>query len=154
MLLLLRNPEVLRELRADPSLVRGFVEEVLRLESPTQGLLRIATRDTELLGVPIPKGRLVHLRFGAANRDPEVFAEPARLDPRRRNAGAQMAFSQGEHHCLGAPLARQEMKLAFEMLLERWDSIALALPEQALEYVPSFTLRALRALPLRFRAAP
>lgn len=152
MLLLLRNPDVLRELRADPGWVRGFCEEALRLESPTQGLLRITTRDTELLGVPIPKGRFVHLRFGAANRDPAVFSEPARLDPRRRNAGAHMAFSQGEHHCLGAPLARQEMKLAFEMLLERWDAIELTVPEHALEYVPSFTLRALRALPLRFRA--
>ncbi len=152
MRLLLRNPEALRELRDDPGLVRVFVEEVLRLESPTQGLLRTTTRDTELLGVPIPKGRMVHLRFGAANRDPAVFPDPARLDLRRRNAGAHMAFSQGEHHCLGAPLARQEMKLAFEMLLERWDEIELAVPDGTLEYLPSFTLRTLRVLPLRFRA--
>jgi cytochrome P450 len=152
MLLLLRNPAVLAALRADARLVRLFVEEALRLESPTQGLLRRATRDTELLGVRIPKDRLVHLRFGAANRDPAVFPEPARLDLARRNAGAHMAFSQGEHHCLGAPLARQELRLAFEHLLERWEAIELAVPESQLEYLPSFTLRALRALPLRFRA--
>lgn len=151
MLLLMRHPEVLAALRADPTLVKPFVEETLRLESPTQGLLRRTTCDSELLGVPIPKGRFVHLRFGAANRDPEIFPDPARLDLHRKNAGAHMAFSQGEHHCLGAPLARQEMKLAFESVLERWPYISLAVPESELDYIPSFTLRALRRLPLRFR---
>jgi cytochrome P450 len=151
MLLLLRHPDAMAALRKDPSLVKTFIEETLRLESPTQGLLRRTTCDTELLGVPIPKDRVVHIRFAAANRDPEVFPDPTRLDLHRRNAGAHMAFSQGEHHCLGAPLARQEMKLAFEMLLESWDAIELAMPEEDLEYVPSLTLRALRKLPLRFR---
>lgn len=151
MLLLLRHPEIERALRADPALVKPFVEETLRLESPTQGLLRRTTRDTELLGVRIPKGRFVHLRFGAANRDPAFFPDPTRLDLGRRNIGAHMAFSQGEHHCLGAPLARQEMKLAFEQVLARWREISLAVPESELEYIPSFTLRALRRLPLRFR---
>ncbi len=152
MLLLLREREVMAALRDDPSLVKPFVEETLRLESPTQGLLRRTTCDSELLGVPIPKGSMVHLRFGAANRDPEVFPDPTRLDLTRSNAGAHMSFSQGQHHCLGAPLARQEMKLAFETLLERWDDIALDAPGGELEYLPSLTLRALRALPLRFRA--
>ena len=152
MLLLLRHPEVLAALRRDPAHIPRFVEETLRLESPTQGLLRVTTCETELEGTAIPAGSFVHLRFGAANRDPAVFPEPTRLDLARRNAGAHMAFSQGEHHCLGAPLARQEMRLAFEMCLERLDDLSLDCDPDALEYVPNFTLRALRTLPLRFRA--
>ena len=153
MLLLLRHPEVLREIRANRKLVKPFIEETLRLESPTQGLMRKTRCETKLLGVSIPKGRMVHLRFGAANRDPATFTEPDRLDLRRRNAGKHMAFSQGEHHCLGAPLARQEMKLAFERVLDRWEEIVLAVPEHELTYLPSLTLRALHSLPLRFRPA-
>ncbi|MDG2051904.1 MAG: cytochrome P450 [Myxococcota bacterium] len=151
LLLLLRHPEVMDALRQDRRLLKPFIEETLRLEAPTQGLLRRTTRETVLLGVPIPKGRMVHLRFGAANRDPAVFPEPERLDLTRRNAGSHMAFSQGEHHCLGAPLARQEMKLAFEMLLDRWSEIQLDVAEEELSYWPSLTLRALRTLPLRFQ---
>ncbi|MFP8873988.1 MAG: cytochrome P450, partial [Myxococcota bacterium] len=152
LLLLLRHPEVLKAVRRDPGHIPRLIEETLRLESPTQGLLRLTTCDTELLGTAIPKGRFVHLRFAAANRDPSVFAEPRRLDLKRRNAGAHMAFSQGEHHCLGAPLARQEMHLAFEMLLERFDDLSLDCDEAELTYLPSFTLRALKTLPIRYRA--
>ena len=151
LLLLLRHPEAMDALRNDQGLIKPFIEETLRLEAPTQGLLRRTTRETNLLGVRIPKDRMVHLRFGAANRDPAVFAHPERLDLNRRNAGSHMAFSQGEHHCLGAPLARQEMNLAFEMLLDRWSDIQLDVPEEELSYLPSLTLRALRTLPLRFR---
>jgi cytochrome P450 len=150
MLLLLQNPDVMAELRETPTLIKAFIEEALRLESPTQGSFRITTCDTELAGVEIPARSLVHLRLGAANRDPEQFPNPDVLDLRRANAGSHMAFGQGEHQCLGAPLAREQMRLAFEMLLERLDRIALSQPQRRPEYVPGFTSRALKQLGIRF----
>ena len=94
---------------------------MLRLESPSQGFFRYAVRDAEVGGVPIPKDSMVHVRFAAANRDPRVFPDPERIDLRRSNAGAHMAFGQGEHHCIGAPLA-------------------------PFEHLPGLSLRTLRAL--------
>ncbi len=79
--LLTSHPEVERRLRDEPELIPTFVDEVLRLESPTQGLWRGVARDVEIGGVPIPKGATVHIRYGAANRDPEMFAEPDDLEP-------------------------------------------------------------------------
>ena len=149
-LLLARNPGVAGELRREPVLMRGFVEEVLRLESPSQGFFRYAVADGEIAGVAIPRGAMVHVRFGAANRDPAVFANPGALELRRPNAGAHMAFSQGEHHCLGAPLARLELQLAFSALLERLDEIALA-PGFTPEYLPGLSLRTLRELRITHR---
>jgi cytochrome P450 len=145
MMLLARHPGVEAELRRDRSLVRGFVEEVLRLESPSQGFFRYAVRDGEVGGVRIPKDAMVHVRFGAANRDPRVFADPDRIDLRRSNAGAHMAFGQGEHHCIGAPLARLELQTAFRALLERFDGFRLP-PENTFEHLPGLSLRTLRAL--------
>jgi cytochrome P450 len=150
-LLLIRKPDVWEELRAAPDLVKTFVEEALRLESPSQGFFRVALQDAELRGVHIPKGSMVHLRFAAANRDPEVFPDPDRLDLQRANAGAHMAFSQGEHHCLGAPLARLELNTAFRALVERFDALELAAGARV-EYLPGLSLRALRALQVRYRA--
>jgi cytochrome P450 len=148
-LLLIRHPDVLHALRAEPERVKTFVEEALRLESPSQGFFRVALQDAQLRGVPIPKGSMVHLRFAAANRDPEVFPDPDRLDLERPNAGAHMAFSQGEHHCLGAPLARLELQTAFRVLLERVERLALV-PGHAVEYLPGLSLRSLRALHVSF----
>ena len=122
-LLLARQPEIAAALRREPALVRNFVEETLRLESPSQGFFRYAVRPGEVNGVPIPAGAMVHVRFAAANRDPDFFPNPDALDLRRPNAGAHMAFSQGEHHCLGAPLARLELQLAFSALVERLDDL-------------------------------
>lgn len=150
-LLLIRHPEVWAELRERPERIKTFVEESLRLESPSQGFFRVALRDAELRGVHIPAGAMVHLRFAAANRDPEVFPDPDRLDLQRANAGAHMAFSQGEHHCLGAPLARLELNTAFRALVERFESLELA-PGAKLEYLPGLSLRSLRALPVCYRA--
>jgi cytochrome P450 len=149
LLLLLRNPDVERELRADPSLTRNFVEEVLRLESPSQGFFRYALRDAELRGVTIPAASMVHLRFGAANRDPEQFPDPDRLDLHRKNAGSHMAFSQGEHHCLGAPLARLELVVSFGRLLERLGELRLAADRNGFEHVPGLSLRTLKELYIR-----
>ncbi len=153
MLLLARNPDVADELRREPMLMRGFVEEVLRLESPSQGFFRYAQADGEVAGVAIPRGAMLHVRFAAANRDPAVFANPSALDLRRSNSGAHMAFSQGEHHCIGAPLARLELQLAFAALLERLDEIALA-PGCVPEYLPGLSLRTLRELRITYQPRP
>ncbi len=152
LLLLIREPEVQQALRDDPSQVRNFVEEALRLESPSQGFFRFALKDAEVAGVVIPKGSMVQVRFAAANRDPEIFPDPDRIDLRRPNAGAHMAFSQGEHHCIGAPLARLELQTAFRTLLERFEHFELS-SDAPLEYLPGLALRTLRALPIRYRRA-
>ena len=146
LLLLIDHPELLRELRAEPALLRNFVEEALRLESPSQGFFRYALQDSELHGVKIPKGSMVHLRFAAANRDPEQFPDPDRLDLRRPNPGAHLAFGQGVHHCLGAPLARLELNLAFRALLERFEGFRLAPGRPRPHHVPGLSLRSLAEL--------
>ena len=94
----------------------------------------------------IPKGAMVHVRFAAANRDAGQFPDPDRLDPTRENAGSHMAFSQGEHHCIGAPLARLELQTAFRVLLERFESFAIAGGPP--EVLPGLALRTLRELPI------
>jgi cytochrome P450 len=88
----------------------------------------------------------VHLRFAAANRDPEQFPDPDRLDLRRPNPGAHLAFGQGAHHCLGAPLARLELNLAFRALLDRFDSFRLATGRPRPRHVPGLSLRSLAEL--------
>jgi cytochrome P450 len=149
LMLLIQHPEIDAELRRSPHLVRNFVEEVLRLESPSQGFFRFALRDAELAGVAIPKGSMVHVRFAAANRDPEQFPNPDVLDLHRENAGSHMAFSQGEHHCVAAPLARLELCTAFAMLLERFEHFEFTAGSQ-LEHLPGLALRTLAALQVRY----
>ncbi|MBI1180057.1 MAG: cytochrome P450 [Alphaproteobacteria bacterium] len=150
--LMLRDPSVYRALRDDPGKIPNFVEEVLRFESPTQGLDRIATRDTEIRGVPIPKGSTVHIRFGAGNRDGEVFACPDALDIDRENAGKHLAFSQGEHHCPGGPLARMELVIAYQRLLARLPNLRLTPGRNDFRHHPGFVLRGLKELWLSFDA--
>ena len=150
LLLLIEHPEVERELRDDPPLLRNFVEEALRLESPSQGFFRYALHDSELHGVAIPKGSMVHLRFAAANRDPELFPDPDRIDVHRPSPGAHLAFGQGAHHCLGAPLARLELTTAFRTLLERFAGFRLAPGHPPPRHVPGLSLRSLRELHVEF----
>jgi cytochrome P450 len=150
--LLLSNPEVHRRLRADRSLLPSFLEECLRLESPTQGMFRHALRDVELHGVLIPKGATVHLRFGAANRDERFFDHPDQIDLSRRNGNRHVAFGQGEHHCTGAGLSRLEQNVAFEVLLDRIDDWWLAPGQNDFAHKPGFVLRALKELHIGFTA--
>jgi cytochrome P450 len=122
----LADAELLGALRRDASLWPGFVEEVLRLASPAQSVERRAVRACELGGVAIAAGTRVVLEIGAANRDPSVFADPDRLDPRRANAADHLAFGHGAHACLAAALARAELSAAFRVLLERLADLRLA----------------------------
>lgn len=150
MLLLCRNPGLQAEIRGDAGRIRTFVEEALRMEAPVQGLPRLVTRDTELGGVPLAAGSLIMLRFGAANRDERQFEDPDQVRIDRKKAGMQLAFGSGVHHCIGAPLARQELNLGFAALLERFEDFRLADGADP-EAEPSFILRNLPILPVCYR---
>ncbi len=150
MLALCEHPELQEGLRADPTKIRTFVEEILRMESPVQGLPRIVTKDTELGGYPLKEGDFVMLRYGAANRDERTFNDPDEILLDRSKAGIQMAFGSGVHHCIGAPLARQELNLGFASLLERMENFRLDPEKPAPEAEPSFVLRNLAHLHIRF----
>ena len=147
---LAEQPDLFRRLAADRSKVRGFVEEVLRLESPTQGLYRTAVVETTIRGVTIPKGATIHLRYGAANRDEGVFPGAATLDVDRPNAARHLAFSHGEHMCPGAPLSRFELGIAVDTWLNSFGEIGLAPGTASLRYQPGFVLRGLEELRLTF----
>ena len=141
MRLMIETPGLEARLRAEPEKIKIFVEEALRLQSPTQGLERQVVKDMELHGTFIPKGSVIHIRFGAANRDERHFADPDVLDLDRKNAASHMAFGQGTHHCLGSPLARQEMNTAFERLLARRQGFTLSEGRNSFEFVETLALR-------------
>ena len=148
--LLIQHPDQYQKLRANPTLLRRFVEEVLRLESPVQGLMRHVTRDTELAGVQLKAGDTVLVRFGAANQDPEKFPDPRRFDIERSNAAFHLAFGTGVHVCLGQQLARQEILTGTKVLLDRLDNFALSGPMPEPPHVYSLNFRPLKALPIKF----
>jgi cytochrome P450 len=150
--LLLQHPDQMDAVREDRSLIPNLVEEVLRLESPVQCHFRRATRDTVLGGVDIPAGAGVGVLYAAANRDEGQFGDADRFHVRRDNARTHLAFSQGIHFCVGAPLARLEAKVAFEALLDRLRNIRFAPGRNDLRHVPSFTHRGLRELWIMFDA--
>lgn len=125
-LALLRHPDQLAAVRDDPDAVGPAVEELLRWLSIVQtSIPRITTADVEVAGVPIPAGQLVFASLPAGNRDPEFTTAPDVLDI-RRGAPGHLAFGHGVHHCLGAPLARMEMRIAWPALLRRFPDLALA----------------------------
>jgi cytochrome P450 len=125
-LALLRHPDQLAMVRDDPAAVGPAVEELLRWLSVVQTAIpRITTTDVEIAGVQIPAGNLVFPSLPSGNRDPELIESPETLDI-RRGAPGHLAFGHGVHHCLGAPLARMEMRIAFPALLRRFPDLALA----------------------------
>ena len=124
-LALLRNPDQLAAVRDDPDAVGPAVEELLRwLSIIHTSMPRVTTTDVEINGVPIPAGQLVFASLPSANRDPEFTDAPDTFDIRRGAAG-HLAFGHGVHHCLGAPLARMEMRIAWPALLKRFPKLAL-----------------------------
>ena len=152
-LYLARDPALQDRVRAaSPKEMRIFVEEILRAESPVQGHYRRAKVDVVVGGVDIPAGSVIHLRYGAANRDETVFPGADRIDLARTNAPQHLAFGGGIHFCVGAMLARKELTMAFRALLDRLSNLALDVDEAALERVPSSQHRGLVALPIRFTA--
>ena len=143
-LALLRHPEQLARLRAEPALAERAVEEFLRYDPPVQFTARVALQDTAVGGFDAPAGSAAILLFGAANRDPEVCADPDELDI-AREPSRHLAFGHGPHFCLGAPLARLEGRIVFEALA------GLDVMELAGEptYNDNIILRGLRELPVR-----
>jgi pimeloyl-[acyl-carrier protein] synthase len=146
-LTLLRNPDVAEELRSDLSLIPSAVEELLRYESPSQHTARLAPDDAELGGKLIRKRQAVYAVMGAANRDPERFPDPDRLDIRRQD-NRHVAFGFGAHFCFGAPLARIEGQIAFATILRRLRN--LQLKPEPITWRENLGLRGLTALPLSF----
>lgn len=147
--LLARHPDQRKDLARSPELIPASIEEMIRVESPTQALPRTATRDVRLHGVTIPGGARVMLVWGAANLDEREFPDAERFDI-RRGAPRHLGFGHGIHFCLGAPLARLESRVAFEELLARIPDYRLAAtPER---YVSNWA-RSWRLLPLEYRAA-
>jgi cytochrome P450 len=151
MLLLIEHPDQMELLRSDRSLLRNFADEALRHSSSVQGLFRRATRDVEIDGVLVPADSILHIRYGAANRDPDMFPDGDTFDITRENASKHLGFSRGPHFCVGQPLALQEIMIAFDRLLDRLDDIALA-PGATLERAPGFFLYSLTSLPITFTA--
>jgi cytochrome P450 len=147
LLALARNPGEYRRLRDERGLIPSALEEMLRYDSPVQTLMRFATKDIEVGGTMIETGKVVAVMFGAANRDPAQFPDPQRFDV-GREPNDHVAFGEGIHFCLGAPLARLEARLAFEAIVDRFATIELAEPARELAYRGSFITRGLRELPL------
>lgn len=149
MLLLAQRPELLEALRESDDRVKNFAEEVLRTQSPSQGLLRVVLKDTVLDGVQIPAGSLVSVRIGAANRDERVFADGEALDVCRANAKAHLSFGVGIHFCMGAPLARMELFSAFRRFAHSGLRIDVDEASGGFGYVPSLFFLALNRLHLK-----
>jgi len=148
--LLIENPDEQTKLRNNPDLIPSAVEEILRLETPTTGMWRTATEDTEVGGVPIPKGAFLMVRFAAGNRDESVFSCGHEMKVDRDNASNHLAFGQGTHFCLGAQLARSEMQIALGSLLARTDNWGLVEGKNTLTHNPNVLLRGLKDLYISF----
>src|SRR3712207_1158412 len=125
MLALMEHPDQLERLRQDPALMQTGAEEMLRWATPVHHFRRTTTRDTELAGTAIPAGAKVTTWFVSGNRDETVFDHPDRFDV-GRTPNKHMAFGPGGiHHCMGAHLARMEVRIVFEELLQRVRTIEL-----------------------------
>lgn len=147
---MIQTPGLESELRESPERIANYIEEILRMESPVQGLYRRATRDTCIAGVDIPEGSIVILRFGAANRDPAQFSDPDRLDAERRNARTHLTFGTGPHFCIGNQLARGELRIAFASLLKRLRNFRLAQGEAGVARLSHFFGYGLTRLEIAF----
>ena len=150
MLLLLQYPDQMDKLRTDPSLIKNFIEESLRFDSPVAGLWRTTACPVDIGGASIPEGSPVMPRFASANRDPEMFESPEKFDIERENVNQHMAFGLGSHFCLGASLARAELLAAFTIILDRLDDIHLIGEMYQEIHNFSFFLRPMKELNIGF----
>jgi len=149
MMALAQDPDQWARVKADRSLLPGIVEEAIRWTTPVQHFMRTAAEDVELGGQQIKQGDWLMINYVAANHDPAQFADPRKFDA-ARSPNRHLAFGAGAHQCLGLHLARMEMKILFETLLDRIDTIELAgAPKRA----TSTFVGGLKTLPLRFKAS-
>jgi cytochrome P450 len=151
LLALLDHPDELAKLRADPDMIAGAVEELMRYVRLGDGLMpaRVTTEDVTLGDVTIPAGDTVVPLTATANRDPRAFTDPNTLDVGRPAAG-HLSFGAGAHHCLGAHLARLELQEAFRGLIRRMPGLRLAVPADQLRFKPGMALYSLTELPVRW----
>jgi cytochrome P450 len=145
LLALLRHPDQLARLRADPAAIDLAIDELLRWDGPVTLVPRVAAAPIEIAGHTMRPGDLMHLMLGAAHRDPAAFAEPGRLDITRQ-PNPHLAFGAGLHYCLGAPLARLEVAVALPRLLAAFSTLRVA--EGGVQWRPLTTLRGLARLEL------
>lgn len=151
MLQALRNPEVFCRLRSTPELVRPFIDESLRFDSPVQRVSRRTVTDVKILGQEIPKESYVIALLGAANRDPDRFKDPGLFDM-DRNEGAHLAFGAGLHYCLGNQLSRVEAEIVWKKLLERFPDPEPSHSLESIRFRESFELRGPASLELKFNS--
>jgi cytochrome P450 len=158
--LMAERPHIQEQLRADRELVRNFVEEILRYESPVKGDFRLARVSTTLGGMDVPAGSTVMLLNGAASRDRDRFEDPDEFRIDRDNAREHLAFGRGVHSCVGSQLARAEARVSIERLLDRLGEIRISeehhgpAGDRRYRYVPTFILRGVTQLHLEFGPAP
>lgn len=147
--------DLLQRLKTSPEQdkdIARFVEETLRFYTPVPQLPRIALQDTELCGKTIAKGSLVFLCWASGNRDPERFEDPDTFNIDRRNANQHLTFGSGAHFCIGAPLARLELKSALREFVNNVESVELTVPEDQIDMSDSMViLRGLKSLPVRIK---
>ncbi len=146
--LLLSFPAELERLRANPALIKSAIEEIIRFVSPVAHNLRLVTRDTELRGYKLKEGELVANWLASCNRDEDVFANPDRFDI-ARDPNPHIGFGYGEHFCLGANLARLEIRIALQELMEHIPAIELTGPIQK---VRNCCLPGIKHMPIRFNS--
>ena len=149
---LVEAPDLMARVRAEPALVPALVEETLRHESPTQGLFRRCNEDVEIGGSVVPAGAMVNIRYGAANRDERQFACPADFDVDRPNVTRHLGFGFGTHACMGAPLARLELRVGLRAILDRCDELWFVDGANDFRHNPSYVIRSLRELHLGFHS--
>lgn len=146
---LAKDPELVERLVVEPEKCDNFAEEILRHESPVQGLFRMTKEDVEVSGIKIPKGSLVNLRYGSANRDERKYDCPEDFNVDRKNSSSHLAFGAGIHHCIGAQLARREIAIAVREFTARLKDIRISEPDK-LSHTPSVILRGLNEFEIKF----
>jgi cytochrome P450 len=150
LLLLMQNPDQMAKLQEQPALIPNMVEEILRMESATSGMWRIVKEDSEIGGVAVPKGSMLHIRFAAANRDPAKYPSPDAFQVDRQNARTHMAFGRGIHMCIGNMLSRKELTVGFQELFRRLGNFRLAPGKNDLTHIPNMLLRGLKHLHVEY----
>ncbi len=142
-----RNPDQFDALKRNPAMLPGAIEEMLRYDGPVQSTVRFTKQPVQLGGTEIPAGAFALMIVAAANRDPAQFKDPEKFDI-ARDPNEHVAFGEGIHFCIGAPLARMEARIAFEAMLERFPRLRLKDPAIKPKYKGSYFLRGLESLPL------
>jgi cytochrome P450 len=147
---LISDPALLARVLANRDLIPGFVEETLRLLSPTNNMWRVATRDAQIGGFPVRAGEMILVRYGSGNRDENRFPNPETFDETRPDAREHLAFGAGIHTCIGAMLARKEMVTAFGIVLDRLKNPRFVPGRNEFRYSPNMLLRGVLELHVAF----